>query len=99
MTGKWRFSCKREPERFAQRVNVGAHVERRMFKLFGARERWGAHESIVGQRLWIGCGVKSFCQTEINYFHHRNSALAERAHSTSRGPSLIGFHHFGVVHI
>ena len=50
---KCRFSCQREPERFAQRVDVGAHVERRMFELFRAGECRRAHESVMGQRLRI----------------------------------------------
>src|SRR6476469_617585 len=99
MAGKWRFSCKREPERFAERIDVGAHVERRMFKLFRAGECRRTDESVVGQRLRIGCAVKSFGQTEIYYFYHRNAALAERAYLTSRVPGMIGPHHFGFVRI
>jgi len=53
----------------------------------------------MGQRLRIGCGVKSFGQTEIDYFYHWNPALAERAYFTSLGLGLIAFHHFGVVRI
>src|SRR5258705_11961672 len=99
MAGKWRFSCKREPERLAQRVDVGAHVERGMFKLFRAGECRCTHKSVMGQRLRIGRSMKSFSQPEIDYFYHRNLALAEYAYFTSLGPCLIAFHHFGVVRI
>src|SRR5437879_3367688 len=99
MAGKWRFSGKREPERFAQRVNVGAYVERGMIKLLRTGECRRAHESIVGQRLRIHRGVKGFGQTEIDYFYHGNPALAERAYSTSLRPGLIAPHRFGVVRI
>ena len=78
--GKWRFSGKREPERFAQRVDIGAHIERRMFKLFRTGECRCADKSVMGQRLRIGRRVKSFSQTEVDYFHHGNPALAERAY-------------------
>ncbi len=70
-----------------------------MFKLFRTGECRRTHECIVGQRLRIRCRVKSFSQTEINYFYHWNPALAERAYSTSIGPGLIALHHFGVVRI
>ena len=53
MAGKWRFSSEREPERFTERVDVGAHVERRMFELFRAGECRCTDESIVGQRLRV----------------------------------------------
>src|SRR6476659_5838594 len=99
MAGKWRFSGKCEPERLAQRVDVRAHVERRMFKLFRAGECRCTHESALCQRLPIRCRVKSFGQTEIDYFHHRNPALAERPYSTSLKPGLIASLHFGVVRI
>src|SRR5437016_9946411 len=99
MASKWRFSGKREPERFAQRVDVGAHVERRMFKLFRTGECRRTDKSVMGQRFRIRGCVKSFGQTEIDYFYHGNPALAERAYSTSLGPSLIAPHRFGVVHI
>ena len=70
-----------------------------MFKLFRTGECRRTHESVVGQRLRIRCSVKSFGQTEIDYFHHRNPALAERAYFTSlgagldRSPSLRGRPH------
>src|SRR6478752_4954646 len=99
MAGKWCFSGKRKPERFAQRINVGAHVERRMTKLFGAGECRGADKSVVGQRLRIRCRVKSFGQTEIDYFYHGNPFLAEHGYSTSLRLSVITRLHFGVVRI
>src|SRR5215469_10115900 len=97
--GKWRFSGKREPERFAQRVNVRAYVERRVFKLFRTGECRCPDKSVMSQRLRVACVVKSFGQTEIDYFHHRNPALAEGAQSTSLGPRLIALHHLGLVGI
>src|SRR5215831_15000626 len=99
MTCKRRFSCEREPERFAQRVDVGSHVERRMFKLFRTGECWRTDKSVMGKRLRIRCGVKSFGQTEIDYFYHGNPALAERAYSTSLRPSLIASCQFDVIGI
>ena len=63
---KWRFPGKCEPECFAQRVDVGAHVERRMFKLFWTGECWRTDKSVVCQRLRIGRGVNCFGQTEID---------------------------------
>src|SRR4029077_121474 len=98
MAGKWRFSGKCEPERFAQRIDVGAHVERRMFKLLRAGECRGADESAMGQRLRIRRGVQSFGQTEINDFYHGNPALAQRAYSTSLSPNVIA-PRFGIVRI
>ena len=66
---KWRFSREREPERFAERIDVGAHVERRMFKLFRAGECRRADKSVMGQRLRIGLSVNCLGQTEVDYFH------------------------------
>src|SRR5205814_5624600 len=97
--GKWRLSGKREPERFAERINVGAYIQRRMFKLFRAGECRCTDESVVGQRLRIGFSVKSFGQTEIDYFYHGNPALAQLAYFTSLGLGLIAFHQFGFVRI
>ena len=73
---KWRFSCEREPERFAQRVDVGAHVERRMFKLFRAGECRRADKSVMGQRLRIGLSVNCLSQTEVDYFHQQLFVVA-----------------------
>src|SRR6266567_5028957 len=97
--GKWRFSGKREPERFAQRVDVGAHVECRVFKLFGTGECWRTDKFVMGQRRRIRCAVKSFGQTEIDYSYHRNTALPERAYSTSLRLGLFVLCHCGVVGI
>src|SRR6267378_1238214 len=62
MACKWRFSCEREPERFAQRVDIGAHVERRMFKLLRAGECRRTDESVMGQGLRIGLSVNCLGQ-------------------------------------
>src|SRR4029077_1825330 len=97
--GKWSFTGKREPNRFAQRINVGAYIQRGMFKLFRTRKCWRTNKSATGQRFRIRRSVKSFSQTEINYFYHGNPALAQCAYSTSLGPSLIAPLHFGVVRI
>src|SRR5438067_1276769 len=97
--GKWRFCSKREPERFAQRVDVGAHVECRVFNLFGTGERWRTDKFVMRQRLRIRCALKSFGQTEIDYSYHRNTALPECEYSTSLRASLIAPHHFRVVRI
>ena len=77
MAGKWRFSGKREPERFAQRVDVGAHVERSMFKLFWAGECRRADKSVMGQRLRIGLSVNCLSQTEVDYFHQQLFIVGE----------------------
>ena len=77
MACKWRFPCKREPERFAQRVDVGAHVERRMFKLLRAGECRRTHESVMGQRFRIGFSVNCFSQTEVDYFHQQLFVVAD----------------------
>ena len=71
MACKWRFPSEREPECFAQRVDVGAHVERRVFKLFRAGECRRADESVMGQRLRIGLSVNCLSQTEVDYFHQQ----------------------------
>src|SRR5216117_1578319 len=81
---KWRFSCEREPERFAQRIDVGAHVERRMFKLLRTGECRRTHESVMGQRLRIGLSVNCLSQAEVDYFHQQLFMLLIGA-STQRG--------------
>src|SRR5580765_5162690 len=82
--GKWCFSCEREPERFAQRINVGAHVERGMFKLFRTGERRRTHESVMGQRLQIRSSVNCLSQTKVDYFHYNFLTFSVGA-STQRG--------------
>ncbi len=82
--GKWRFSCKREPECFTERINVGAHVERRMFKLLRTRECRGTDKSVMGQRLRIGLSVNCLGQAEVDYFHQQLFMLLTGA-STQRG--------------
>ena len=71
MACKWRFSSEREPERFAQRVDIGAHVEGRMFELLRAGECRCADKSLMSQRLRIGLRVQGFGQTEVDYFHQQ----------------------------
>ena len=71
MASKWRFSSEREPERFAQRIDVGAHVERSVFKLFRAGECGCSDKSAMGQRLRIGLSVNCLGQTEVDYFHQQ----------------------------
>ena len=81
---EWRFPDEGEPERFTERIDVGAHVERRMFKLLRAGECRGAHESVMGQRLWIDLSVNCLGQTEVDYFHQQLFMLLMGV-STQRG--------------
>ena len=55
-----------------------------MFKLFRTGECRRADESIMGQRLRIGFRVKSFGQTEIDYFYHSFSRSCGRRDAVRR---------------
>jgi hypothetical protein len=81
---EWRFSGKREPERFAERIDVGAHVERSVFKLFRTGECRRTDKSVMGQRLWIDLSVNCLSQAEVDYFHQQLFMLLMGA-STQRG--------------
>src|SRR6266850_754913 len=84
MAVKWRFSSEYEPKCFAQRVDVGAHVERRMVKLLRAGECRRTDKSVMGQRLGIDLSVNCLSLAEVDYFDRNFLTFSVRA-STQRG--------------
>src|SRR5215472_6550619 len=74
------FSCKRKPKRYPQRVDVGADIERRVFKLFRAGECRCTNKSVMGQRLQIGLSVNCLSQPEVDYFYGREGAARHCYH-------------------
>src|SRR5262245_35612176 len=80
LTAERCFSCKRKPKRYSQRVDVGADIERRVFKLFRAGECRSTNKSVMGQRLQIGLSVNCFSQPEVDYFYGREGVASRSYH-------------------